>query len=306
MHVGNSKNQNFQLIRNYGKKTKKPKSFCDSSNWTKEIRKPSKCAQRCVCDNYFDKSILEDHIKNETKFVEPKITECCIQECPPGYDVSLEWNDTVIPQICDCEPCENYPPKRACKLRRPKRRYDPMKFKYTCPPKEEKCPPRLDDLTGMNIIKPKCLPKLKPGKCKPCEPTNLNARCANLKRPKKLYDDTKMTVQWGDKCIVEGCPPRMDENLKISPKKLPKFKNSLCKPCDPIGLKYNPPLKRLKPKFNPNFDIPCYVEDPCDILPPRMDAVLCWRPKRKKLPKFGECKKISKIRVCCDCKFVPD
>lgn len=264
------------------------------------------------CDFKFDPEVFQEKIQEKTKIIEVKKKYATADEmekanrylvrkmynCPEGYEVKLKWNDYIIPQH-DCVLCsEGSSLKKSVELKPPKKRYDDSKLEHVkCVAKPDSCP-RMDD-----NLKPKWkrLPKIPTGKCLPCETGAVELTSGPLKMPIKRFDDSKMK-EWRKVCEEPYRPPRMDEvlGLKVVRRRLPKFNmQSHCDFCIPI-----PPghklcsLKRPKRRYNPNFEQKCIVKDICNVSPPRMDDVLCWRPKKKHLPRLSDYKKYERKPTC--------
>lgn len=213
--------------------------------------------------------------------------------------------------INECVPCQKSRPKNAPKLVKPEKLYNDMEMQY--PHKcsievNHGCPERMDDVMGFKI-KAKNLPKLvDDNSCKLCQKYR-PSEAPTLTRPTQLYDPTSLDRKDEEKeeCIHDiKCPPRMDDVVGCTAEKksLPILKIDDCKPCQKSFPINAPKLVRLKRKYDPSKMLHyCkkLVEDECELDPPRMDDVLCWKPKKKKLPsifqKCGYCTLASRYKV---------
>lgn len=215
-----------------------------------------------------------------------------------GYKVEKKDFPNLLLINNKCLPCQKSRPKTAPKLVKPVKLYNDTEMKYNHPCSKEVnegCPDRMDDVLGFEI-KSKTLPSIFGNvSCKPCQ-KHRPSEAPELGRPIQLYDPTLLERKDKIDCSkgVE-CSPRMDEVVGWAAKKrtLPSLLNNNCKPCRKNYPTKAPKLVRLKRKYDPNsMTHTCkkIVEDECELNPPRMDDVLCWKPKKKKLPSiFQKC-----------------
>lgn len=163
-----------------------------------------------------------------------------------------------------------------------------MKELDCIPPPEDPCippPPRLDD----NLVEKtkKSLPKLPlVDDCLQCTTgIMMPTFCPKLASLKRRFDENTMLYPHED-CPVDDRQKRMDDGLKLKVHQLPKYYASQkCQSCTYIPT-LNPPIGR--PRRRPaKFEDKCMICEPtCNIDPPRLDDVCCYRPKVKRLPPF--------------------
>lgn len=227
----------------------------------------------------YDDSLME--FPKKCKYIEP---------CPPRMDEGYREKRKPLKKYLqdnDCIPCASEPCAIVLpKLRRLRKAYDDSLFPYPCEPPVDPChppPPRLDD--GLEL-KYKKLPRVPIGECQPCTAADQYKMGFPLKRLKKNYDDTQMLF-YTDECLPPERMPRLDDDLVFRTHKLPKLCLSECVPCKDKAPVEAPPIPRPRRRFEDADRPPCIdLQDLCNIDPPRLDDLCCYKKKVKRLPPF--------------------
>lgn len=174
------------------------------------------------------------------------------------------------------QPCA-VPTKRKMKISdpipRPKMRYVPKEAPKVCLQKVECKSTRADD--GM-VVSQKKLPKLKTRDCFP----TIEQKMTSPPLPRLVPRPVPPPPPCPD-LEKDQCPPRADEGLKITRKKLPSLSLPDCDRYCPPEMTEGEPLKRLKRVHIPDPKRTC--EDVEDLCPPRADETTGYKVKKKKL-----------------------
>lgn len=196
--------------------------------------------------------------------------------CPIRYKRLKKLTNT------DCLPCNLPLPNRHPPLKR-------LNFKFVDPPRV--CPvPEICEIPKHEIDHKtyKKLPKISFGTCEPCN--DFPTISPKFKRLKRRFKDTDL--KWVEICEepIKPCEPRLDDGIKIRPKKLQKIISD-CVPYIPEP-SYSPPKLKRPPKAYDDSKLEikwdCPVTPLCDPCT-RLDSTLC--PKNKKLERYipGKC-----------------